>query len=60
MDNFISNQGCICEEVMVAKHAFNREKKEINLSVFGQEGKTHNKLTNRRNFIMLNDFNLAS
>ena len=36
------------------------EKKEINLSVFGQEGKTHNKLTNRRNFIMLNDFNLAS
>ena len=38
----------------------NLEKKEINLSVLGQEGKTHNKLTNRRNFIMLNDFNLAS
>ena len=36
------------------------EKKEINLSVFGQEGKTHNKLTDHRNFISLNEYNLAS
>lgn len=36
------------------------ENRDLNLSVFGQNGKTHHKLMKHKNFVALNDYNLAS
>ena len=36
------------------------DNRDLNLSVFGQNGKTHHKLMKHKNFVALNDYNLAS
>jgi hypothetical protein len=36
------------------------ENKDFNLAIYGQEGKTHHKLVEHKNYVPLNNYNLAS